>query len=117
MMNNLEKLSQNSENEKLEVLEINQNNDLKMMAMAKILSYLMSINEKLIQFNSSNTYDSETSNFLMNLFFSTISLDFYSILKNKGKDCSNVFNMENLKKLANLKILIENDFVPIHQEV
>jgi len=94
--------------------------DLVLFAMVRVLCYLISVGQKLLKLNNANSYNSGSSNFLMGFMFSVIGLDYKSMISQENGINEQVFmekiNMENLRKLADLKKLYSNELRPIHPE-
>ena len=96
------------------------NNNLILLAMVRVLGYLISFNRKLLKLNHLNAYDSGSSNFLMGFLFSTIALDFKALIVQENEINEQEFmekiTMENLKKLSDLRRLFSNELKPVHPE-
>jgi len=119
---NLEKIEINSSVMKIlgNLTQEAPNNNLILLAIVRVLGYLISFNRKLFKLNQFNAYDSGSSNFLMGFMFSTIGLDFNALLVQENEineqDFIEKITMENLKKLSDLRRLFSNELKPVHPE-
>lgn len=95
-------------------------NDYILGALTKILAFSLGLLQKMLKINQGAIFNHSSSNFLMNFFFSAISLDLKALLLISSEDLEKKLlessTPQNLKKLAELKDLFSNELRPVHAE-
>ena len=82
----------------------------------KVVYFVRSINKKILHVDSNRNPQKHLFDMYTVLLFQQTGLEFSSILEESDLDPS-LFTSESLKRIAGLRILIDNGFVPIHPEV